>query len=440
MIKTTKTILILCLVTLIGIGGTYIAYKSIEYRQIKKTLRPKLAQKSNVGTAVKTVKVTMEPFKEVIGGYGSLSSLDFMEISVPIFFPVPIADIFVITGQFLKKGDPILSFNHHLLESYAGTLQKDLEKLSAEYVQHENQSLIEKQQLELDIKTLESVVKYKGTAFNYNELLYNSALEKSGAGLLSSSDVMEAKVNLERVKAELEESQAQLQVAKNTLNLFDIKKEAESADIRARSSKAKHEMAKIEFQLSKKTIVTPFDAVISGIHVAKAQYLQSSTKLVTIADVSKPCCKVKISSSKSGTLSLGMKAKINFDDFPFTTLEGQIISIGDVIDSKEKAFEVTIALPSLEDIPFKLGMEGFARLASVRKAKIIPASAIINPAGNPTLFVVKDKKAKLRRVDVGGIAAGKAEIIGGLEIDEEVVIFGMDKLLEGDRVNTNFYD
>lgn len=64
----------------------------------------------------------------------------------------------------------------------------------------------------------------------------------------------------------------------------------------------------------------------------------------------------------------------------------------------------------------------------------VPASALFQRDGGWAVFVVEDKRARLRRVEVGHRTGASVEITGGLKAGERLVLFPSDKVDDGSRV------
>lgn len=64
----------------------------------------------------------------------------------------------------------------------------------------------------------------------------------------------------------------------------------------------------------------------------------------------------------------------------------------------------------------------------------VPASALLRDGEAWTVFVVRDGRASRRRVEVGHVGGGAAEVRGGLAPGDRVVLFPPDELRDGARV------
>jgi HlyD family secretion protein len=64
----------------------------------------------------------------------------------------------------------------------------------------------------------------------------------------------------------------------------------------------------------------------------------------------------------------------------------------------------------------------------------VPTSALFQRDGSWRVFVVQEGRAGLREVEVGHRGVEAAEVVGGLEEGEEVVVFPSDEVVEGARM------
>ena len=64
----------------------------------------------------------------------------------------------------------------------------------------------------------------------------------------------------------------------------------------------------------------------------------------------------------------------------------------------------------------------------------LPVSALFRSGDVWSLFVVEDGRARLRQIEVGQRTPLTAEIKGGVEADEEVIIHPANEITDGTRV------
>jgi multidrug efflux pump subunit AcrA (membrane-fusion protein) len=56
----------------------------------------------------------------------------------------------------------------------------------------------------------------------------------------------------------------------------------------------------------------------------------------------------------------------------------------------------------------------------------------MNPAGQPSVFVVQNQRVRLTPIETGLMAGGRTEVRKGLQPDDEVVVHGKENLHDGD--------
>lgn len=67
-------------------------------------------------------------------------------------------------------------------------------------------------------------------------------------------------------------------------------------------------------------------------------------------------------------------------------------------------------------------------------ALVVPASALFQRSSSWMVFVVDDGRARVRSVEVGARARDRVQIISGLEVGDQVVVFPSDDVEEGARL------
>ena len=69
----------------------------------------------------------------------------------------------------------------------------------------------------------------------------------------------------------------------------------------------------------------------------------------------------------------------------------------------------------------------------------MPRVAVIQRKGQAMVVGVDDGHARIRPIEIGAmVREGYVEVLSGLTVGEEIVIFGQDQLEDGDPVNPNW--
>jgi RND family efflux transporter MFP subunit len=139
------------------------------------------------------------------------------------------------------------------------------------------------------------------------------------------------------------------------------------------------------------------------------------------------------------SLAVGQEAEVTLDAYAQETFPGRVIRIAPVVSTKTRVLPVMLEI-SNPDNRIRAGISGFVRVKSQSsKAKTVPAVAVIKKQQKAMVVTVEDNLAKIREVHTGNATKdGQIEILSGLNIGDEVVVFGHDSLNEGDPVNVDW--
>ena len=114
-------------------------------------------------------------------------------------------------------------------------------------------------------------------------------------------------------------------------------------------------------------------------------------------------------------------------------LPGKVRVISTAINPTTQLGQVRVFIGN--DPKLRVGAFGRAKIeVAQRCGAAVPLSAVLYGSGGPVVQVVRDGRIETRRVSVGLIAAGQAEIREGLEEGDMVVARAGAFLREGDRV------
>jgi RND family efflux transporter MFP subunit len=189
----------------------------------------------------------------------------------------------------------------------------------------------------------------------------------------------------------------------------------------------------VKQQLAETQVLAPFDGFVTKRWLAPGAMASPQTPVVTIAgkDV---VVSLRVEETGISSLQKGQRVTFTSPALPGQRLDLQIDQIAPTGDEKAHTFSVQMrpvdATPGL-----KPGMSGEVSIATRHeKVVLVPKEAVLYRSGLPTVFVVQDGKAQLRKVD-GGLSDNKnIEIQNGLQPDDQVVVSGQNLLNEGDLV------
>ena len=286
----------------------------------------------------------------------------------------------VVDGQFVKKGQVLLTLDETEISELARAARADLEKHKAE-------------------------MEFAKTEWEKNK------------DLLKTSSV--SPIEYDRRISEYHTAAAQVEVDKALL-------------------------AKAEQDLNWTKVVSPIDGVLSCRWVENGDWVAKGRRLFEISDYSKIYLKAFLADKdvarvkKMAKDKLAIKANVIVDALPGKSFEGRITYIAPAA-RKGKVFEVRAYLDN-PDMILREGMFARARVVPERITNVtrVPVAALLGKirdnSANQVFVVGKDNKVRLTMVVIGLSDDDNAEVTKGLKEGDRVVVYGAEVLSTGTQV------
>ena len=188
-------------------------------------------------------------------------------------------------------------------------------------------------------------------------------------------------------------------------------KQAKAGVIAARAdflqSQANVELAKT--QLSKTTLKSPVDGVVTDRKVEPGETVSNTKILLSIATPKRLRIKVDIDETNLHDIQLGQRAVIAPDAYPKLRLEGKVVEIIPAANSERGTVEVRISLED-QNSPIVPQLTADVNIFTgvFHKSLTLPRDCIIDPDTNPKVRLVSggkviEKRIKMQYGDVGSV-------------------------------------
>lgn len=161
-----------------------------------------------------------------------------------------------------------------------------------------------------------------------------------------------------------------------------------------------------------------------------------STPVATIGDLTMLQVKSEISEQYAGSIKKGTRAELSFVAWPGRKYSGRVVEVSPVVNPSTRT--MSIKLEFEKNYPeIKAGMFASIRLFTETKnsAVLVKSDAVVLREGLKYVFVTKDGKAVMRKVETGLTVDGVTEIVSGLAEGEEIVVRGQNLLDDGVDIN-----
>lgn len=269
---------------------------------------------------------------------------------------------------------------------------------------------------------IQKVLKRKGDKVKAGELLIQ--VESN----TMSADLATAQTNAEKAKKDLERFE--------NLAAGDAITQRQLEDARLAAKSTQAQLVAARQRLAKTRITAPISGEINEIYVEVGSYLNAGTKLYDIVNVDKLKLQVKVNESEVLLISKGDKVTVKANAGSGQEYEGVVTAIAAQADPTLK-FDVEVEVKNAANNNLRAGMYGtaFFEVAEQRDAMLLPRETIVGSIQNPSVYVVKDGKATMRKVKVGVVTQDQVEILDGVQPGEQIVRSGQINLREGINVS-----
>jgi len=207
----------------------------------------------------------------------------------------------------------------------------------------------------------------------------------------------------------------------------------EKAELGLKSAKVQR--ATLIEQISKTTIVAPFDGIVTAKLSEEGAFAAPSVPLLQITDISLLKFTVNVPENELNKFITNQMYSISVDAFPETLLSGKITLTGSKANTSN-SFPVQFSVSNTVDLKIKSGMFGKVKLNNENKEKrvVIQASAIVGTNIQPQVYWVKNGKAALQNITISNRIQNKVVVSSGLQPGDIVVTNGFINLFDGANV------
>ncbi len=285
-----------------------------------------------------------------------------------------------------------------------------------------NMEAIERVELKPEVPGLIETIHFtEGQRVKKGDKLFDLDSHKEAASLAQAkAEEQLAKANLERAR-KLEGTKA---ISQQDIDQLQSQLEVAGAARRVQ-----------EERLAERSIVAPLDGILGPRFVSPGQYVLAGTLLGTVVDASKMKVSFRVPERQLVQIKMRQKGRVRVSAYPDRAFEGEVDLINPEVDEATRTIGVRLISPNAEGL-LKPGM--FARVelivASREQAVVVPEAALVPSLDQFSVYAVESGVAHLRNVKIGNRLPSKVEIREGLSADQDIVVSGTQKLVEGMKV------
>jgi multidrug efflux pump subunit AcrA (membrane-fusion protein) len=374
------------------------------------------------------VRVSIVRRGEILSSLTFTGTLEpFQEVKVTSKIPGRVEKVFVEEGSHVKAGAVLIELEREELalavaqaEAAVATAEAGLAKVLAG---------TRKEQIEQDEAAVAQAKANRDICKVTFERMAKLLMDES----IPKTRYDEAKARYDVAVAQYNGALAQLEMARTGPTEEDL------GIAKAQVDQAKAALASAKRQYQNATITSPIDGIVTHKNVEPGEVvsppMMPGKALLAIADTSSLKTMINVSENRVKMVRLGREAVIALDGFPDETFPGKVSKISPVVDPQSRTFEAEILILN-PGHQLKIGMFARVQLILARRtnALIVPLKAVIEAEKGQAVFVAANGVAQVRPVTLGISDGIDVEVLSGVEIGEEVIVYGNLGLEDGDRI------
>ncbi|MGA3102872.1 MAG: efflux RND transporter periplasmic adaptor subunit [Terriglobales bacterium] len=191
-----------------------------------------------------------------------------------------------------------------------------------------------------------------------------------------------------------------------------------------------------------KNVYAPFSGVLTRRNVDPGALINSGAQatgkeLFDIARVDPLRVYVSVPQAYAPSMKVGVKAVVTLQEFPGQKFLGTVVRTADAIDPATRTLNTEVDVPNKDGklLPGSFGQVHFATGTAVPRITI-PANAMLFRAQGAQVAVVdKDSKVRLHAIAIGRDFGATLEVLGGVDVSDQIVVNPSDSLEEGEAVH-----
>ncbi len=179
-------------------------------------------------------------------------------------------------------------------------------------------------------------------------------------------------------------------------------------------------------------ITAPLDGVVTARMVDPGSTVFPGMPLLTVEEGGQYRLELAVPASLLGKVALGTSLPVSLDG-DSRTVTGKVAEIVPTVDPVSRTFTLKLDLPAKG---LRSGQFGRAQLRiGEKQGLLVPQKAVLERGQLTFVWVVDNGNiARMRLVKPGTVIAGRVEILAGLSAGERIVVGGMERVVDGARV------
>ena len=343
-------------------------------------------------------------------------------------------------GDRVKKGILLLQLDKSDEQRNVAKAYTELSSSSARYKKAETSLLLQKTKYSADLKSSQSEIETALANLKETEDKLKRQRELFEKKFVSQESLDTAATAFKVNQENLVQARNRLQTAKDSIHDITMK-ENEIELVQSEVRRSEISVDEVEERLEETEIFAPINGVIIEKLVEEGQIIASGisnvnggTAIATIADMSRLFIIADIDETDIGSVKIGHAVRITADAFPKEVFKGKVRRIAPqgLIENNVTIFKAKIEIKGTGKNLLKPMMSANIDIVThlVKDTVYATRAAIRKDDKGKYVMVLKNDDPKKVRVKTGIRNPIHAQILSGLNNDDEVILGDWEKILE----------
>jgi membrane fusion protein (multidrug efflux system) len=250
-----------------------------------------------------------------------------------------------------------------------------------------------------------------------------------------------ARIGTDLLEASLAETEAALVAAdanfSKTRELFDRQAVPRQELVAATSTfkQAEARVAQARLRVERSVIESPVSGVAISREIELGEVVPPGSLITVIHDVSRLKAATGLPEDDISYFRVGGEASLEVDAYPGREFKGKIHFLSPAATGQNRTFPAEIEIDNRQG-DLRPGM--IVRVSLTRRvfesAVVVPRDAVLERDTGNVVFVMKDDRAELRKVETGPSERGRILLLEGVSPGEELIVSGHRNLVDGQKV------
>jgi RND family efflux transporter MFP subunit len=192
-----------------------------------------------------------------------------------------------------------------------------------------------------------------------------------------------------------------------------------------------------------KHIYAPFDGVLTTRTVDPGALINvgnagaAGKELFDVARTDPLRVYVSVPQAYAPAIKVGMNSVVTLQEFPGEKFVGTVARTADAIDTTSRTLLTEVDVPNHDGklLPGSFGEVHFKPNIDVNKVTIPVNAMLFRREGAQVAVVGSDGKVELRRITIGRDYGTTLEVVGGVDVNDRVIVNPSDSIEDGQQVN-----